>query len=189
MGFARATARQIDAVEELVNQCREDLAARQIFQWDASYPNRAYFEGALAAGSLFVLTDADRVTGVVVLDEGQASEWSAVDWQETEGPILVVHSFAVLLSSQGKGYGATMISCCEAFARDAGYKSMRLDAFSENESALRFYERNGYSFQGEIELAFKPAGHQRYYCYEKRLIDSTEQPTFGRPIETPHPKS
>lgn len=172
MEFARAGAEQINAVEDLVNQCRDDLMARNIFQWDARYPNRAYFEQTLAAESLFVLTDADCVIGVVVLDEGQAPEWSAVDWQEGAGPILVVHSFAVLPSSQGKGYGATMLRCCEAFARNAGYRSVRLDAFSENEAALRFYVRHGYRFQGAIEFAFKPVGHQGYYCYEKRLSDA-----------------
>jgi ribosomal protein S18 acetylase RimI-like enzyme len=169
MDIARATVEQIDAVEAVVAQCREELEARDILQWDALYPDRAFFEQACAADHLFVLTEAEAVTGVVVLDERQAREWDTVVWQEGPGPYLVVHALAVLPSSQGKGYGSALLAFCEAFAMAEGYGSVRLDAFSENAAALRFYERHGYALQGAIDLAFKPVGHRRYCCYEKRL--------------------
>ena len=169
MEFARATVAQIDAVEDLVTQCREELNGRNILQWDEHYPNRSYFQQALEKDQLFVLKDDDSVTGVVVLDEGQAPEWNPIVWQDGPGPILVVHSLAVLPASQGKGYGSSLLAYCEAFAHANGYRSVRLDAYSGNKAALRFYDRHGYTFQGEIELTFKPAGHQRYFCYEKRL--------------------
>jgi ribosomal protein S18 acetylase RimI-like enzyme len=169
MDFVRATAEQIDAIENVIVQCRDELAARGILQWDAQYPNRAFFEQTLADGHLFVLTEDGHIKGVVVLDESQAHEWNSVVWQDGPGPNLVVHSLAVLPASQGKGYGATLLGFCEAFARAEGYASVRLDAFSGNAAALRFYDRHGYTLQGEIDLEFKPVGHQRYLCYEKRL--------------------
>ena len=171
MDFGRATSEQIDAVEAIVVQCQEELTARSILQWDDGYPNRAFFEQALADGRLFVLTEAEEVKGVVVLDEKEADEWKSVVWQEVEGPSLVVHSLAISPSAQGKGYGSALLGFCEDFARSKGYASLRLDAFSENEAALRFYDRHGYTFQGAIDLKFKPVGHQRYLCYEKRLTE------------------
>lgn len=169
MEFARATAEQLDVIEDVVVQCREDLAAQGIPQWDPGYPNRAFFEQALAEDHLFVLTDEGDIKGVVVLDERQAEEWKPVVWQEGPGPFLIVHSLAVLPASQGKGYGRAILAFCEAFARVHGYAALRLDAFSENAVAVRFYERHGYRFCGKITLPFKPVGHQCYYCYEKRL--------------------
>lgn len=170
MDFVQAGADQIDTVEEVVGQCREDLEAQGILQWDAEYPNREFFLQSVAAGSLFVLLDEGDIKAVVVLDERQASEWKDVAWSEPNGPVLAVHSLAVLPASQGKGYGKAILGFCETFARENGYTIIRLDAFSENTIALRFYERHGYRMCGEITLPFKPAGHQCYYCYEKRLI-------------------
>ena len=169
MEFSPANTADIEAIEGIITQCQEGLTLQGILQWDALYPSRSYFQQALVEGALFVLTEADSVRGVVVLDERQPPEWSAVKWMEAGGRSLVVHSFAVLPSAQGRGYGGAMLGYCEAFARSNGYTTMRLDAFSENAGALRFYERHGYRFQGAIELAFKPIGHRRYLCYEKLL--------------------
>lgn len=169
MEFSRATSEQIDAIEDVVVQCREDLAARDIPQWDDQYPNRAFFEQSLTADQLFVLTEAGDVVGIVALNQTQAPEWSPVVWKDSVGPALIVHSLAVVPSSQGRGYGKAILNFCESFARDHGYTSIRLDAFSENKAAVRFYERQGYTLQAEIQLLNKPIGHQRYYCFEKRF--------------------
>jgi ribosomal protein S18 acetylase RimI-like enzyme len=42
------------------------------------------------------------------------------------------------------------------------YSSIRLDAFTENLSALNFYKRNGYVFRGQI--VFRKG---IFNCYEK----------------------
>ncbi|MCW3055230.1 MAG: hypothetical protein JWN14_4400 [Chthonomonadales bacterium] len=176
MEFTRATSEQVDAIVNVVVQCRDDLAARDILQWDDQYPTRAFFDESLAADQLFVLTESEEVVGVVVLNEAQAPEWRPVVWQDSKGHALIVHSLAVLPSSQGRGYGKAILNFCEAFAREQGYTSIRLDAFSENTAAVRFYERHGYILQAEIQLLNKPVGHQCYYCYEKCLPLSACQP-------------
>jgi ribosomal protein S18 acetylase RimI-like enzyme len=169
IAFFLAKVEHIDAVVDIITQCQDELTTRGILQWDALYPNRTFFEQAVSEGSLFVMVEGEVVVAVAVLDERQATEWDAVVWQNVAGRNLVVHSFAVLPSSQGKGYGTTMLGFCETFAREAGYTDLRLDAFSENEAALRFYARHGYLFQGAIELTFKPEGHRTYFCYQKLL--------------------
>ena len=59
-------------------------------------------------------------------------------------------------------------SYCELLAGRQGYDVIRLDAFSENPDALRFYERRGYKFRGRVRFVCKPEGHQEYICYEKQ---------------------
>ncbi len=178
MEFIRAGVEQIEAVYDIIDQCRNELTARGILQWDAHYPNRVFFEKAVTDSTLFVLREDEAVTGIVVLDECQASEWNTVRWQKGTGAILVVHSLAVLPAAQGRGYGTALLGFCETFARKAGYARLRLDAYSGNAAALRFYERHGYTLQGEIELTFKPAGHRRYCCYEKLLTEAKYDKTL-----------
>lgn len=167
MQIAAVEAGRLDAAYDVVIECRLALAACGLFQWDERYPSRSFFHAAAAVGTLFALSDKEQIQGVVVLDESQASEWSAIAWRDSAGRPLIIHALAVAPSAQGRGHGRTLLTYCEEFATGGGYTSIRLDAFSENHAALSLYERHGYQRRGSIRFASKPLGHQKYYCYEK----------------------
>lgn len=169
MRAAAADPDDLDAACAVIGECRKALEARGLLQWDAEYPGRGFFQEALTAGNLFVLSDAEGISGVAVLDGFQPPEWSSAAWNHRDGPFLVIHAFAVAPRVQRCGHGKLLLACCEDVARKRGCGSIRIDAFSENSGALRFWEQHGYRFRGEVRFASKPAGHQRYYCYEKSL--------------------
>lgn len=166
---AAAGPDDFDAAWAIIGACRAALEARGLPQWNDEYPSRAFFRQALAAGNLFVLSDGGGISGVAVLDGSQPPEWSAAAWEHRDGPFLVIHAFAIAPGKQAGGYGNSLLMFCEGVARKRGCESIRIDAFSENAGALRFWERHGYRFRGEVRFASKPAGHQRYRCYEKSL--------------------
>lgn len=169
---------QIEAVERnglnaaysILLECNRALEAQGLMQWDSQYPSRAFFGDAITDKSLFALSDNRRMCGVVVLNESQPPEWSAAAWHIQEPPFLVIHAFAIAPNLQGRGLGQHLLHFCEARATERNYTSIRLDAFSENSAAVRFYEHQGYVFRGEVQFASKPPGHQRYYCYEKAVV-------------------
>lgn len=169
MRVAAASPDDLDAAWAIICECRAALEARGLLQWNAEYPSRAFFRDALAAGNLFVLSDREGICGVAVLDGSQPPEWSAAAWEHRDGPFLVIHAFAVAPAKQGGGYGHSLLTACEEVAGKRGCESIRIDAFSENAGALRFWERHGYCFRGEVRFTSKPAGHQQYHCYEKSL--------------------
>jgi ribosomal protein S18 acetylase RimI-like enzyme len=169
MRAAAAGPDDLDAAWAIIGDCRKTLEARGLLQWNAEYPSRAFFKQALAAGNLFVLSDAEGISGVAVLDGSQPPEWASAAWNHRDGQFLVIHAFAVAPRVQRCGHGKMLLACCEDVAKQRGCASIRIDAFSENSGALRFWERHGYRFRGEVRFASKPAGHQRYRCYEKSL--------------------
>lgn len=164
-----------DAALAVVDACRKELEAHGLLQWTASYPDRAFFQEALATGSLFVLSDAEGVAGVAVLDRSQPPEWSSVAWHGSDAVFLAIHAFAIAPRAQRCGHGKSLLAFCEEVAAGRGCESIRIDAFSENAAALRFWERHGYRFRGEVRFAAKPAGHKRYLCYEKALLQRRGQ--------------
>lgn len=171
-GSVRAKAAgpdDLDAAWTVIDDCRCALEARGLPQWTAEYPNRTFFGEALAAGNLFVLSDGDDIAGVAVLDGCQPPEWSSTAWEHRDAPFQVLHAFAIAPRAQRGGYGKSLLAFCEDVARERDAKSVRIDAFSENAGALRFWERHGYRFRGEVRFASKPPGHQCYFCYEKLL--------------------
>ncbi len=110
-----------------------------------------------------------QLLGAVILDENQAKEWEAIDWQLTGGRILVIHALVVDPGIQGKGLGKTLLGLCEQYAVENGYAIIRLDAFRENEAVLRFYEKAGYHRLGAVWFDYKPKGYEWYVCWEKAL--------------------
>ncbi|WP_214756634.1 MULTISPECIES: GNAT family N-acetyltransferase [unclassified Exiguobacterium] len=165
--IALAKPSDVDAIERLYLACKDDLLARQIFQWDDTYPNRAYFEECIKDDSVYIMKDGEELLGVVVLDEWQSPEWEAIDWCHARP--LVIHSLMVHPERQGQGSGKAMLRASEQLAKAEGYTSIRLDSFSGNEAACNFYKRHGYVERGSVHFDSKPKGHERYICFEKAL--------------------
>jgi ribosomal protein S18 acetylase RimI-like enzyme len=163
----RAKLIEINGITEMFEDCKSYLERRGILQWDETYPNQEYFETAFKGENLFVLKIDGQIKGAMVLDEWQTPEWSKANWTEVEGSPLILHSFCVHPSAQGGGYGGKMLQFAEDFTNSQGYPALRLDTFSGNEGAVKFYEKRGYRRVGEVDLNDKPEGHERYYCYEK----------------------
>lgn len=170
MRISAASPDDLDAACAVIAACRAVLDAQGLMQWDEWYPSRSFFCAAIAAGSLFALFDEKEIRGVAVLDRDQPPEWSSADWICRNGSFMVVHAFAISPAVQGHGRGKRLLAFCENVAIKRGCNSIRIDVFSENSASLRFWERSGYSFRGEIRFASKPVGHQRYFCYEKALV-------------------
>ena len=58
--------------------------------------------------------------------------------------VLVVDQLAVAPSARGKGVGTLLLEAAEARGRAMGVPRMALSVISENEGAIRLYERMGY---------------------------------------------
>jgi ribosomal protein S18 acetylase RimI-like enzyme len=169
MKLLKANLEQFDEVAALIERVKEDLVAQGIFQWDEHYPNRVFIHEAISDGNLYVFLTDGAIVGSVVLDEWQSPEWDAINWQETESPVLVIHALAIEPRLQGRGYGSSLLRACEQLASEHGYGCVRLDVFAGNPAARRLYERHGYQARGQVLFRSKPAGHQTYACYEKML--------------------
>ncbi|MGM0902261.1 MAG: N-acetyltransferase family protein [Bacillota bacterium] len=163
----RATYEDVPVITEMFEDCKSYLEQRGILQWDEHYPSQDYFETAFKGENLFILKINDEIQGAMVLDEWQTDEWKQAQWSEVEGSPLILHSFCVHPSVQGGGHGGRMLEFAENFTRENGYPALRLDAFSGNEAAVKFYEKRRYKRTGVVELDGKPAGHEKYYCFEK----------------------
>lgn len=163
----KARIEELPFFDELFHACKADLLNREIFQWDDQYPNREYFEWVIGQEEMIVLRKHGKLVGAMVLNEWQVPEWEEVRWSNLDGKYLILHAFCVHPSAQGGGFGGKMLQFAENLAKEKGYMGMRLDAFSGNPGALKFYETRGYSRKGEVFFSSKPLGHETYYCYEK----------------------
>jgi ribosomal protein S18 acetylase RimI-like enzyme len=165
-----ATTDDLNRIEELYKDCTLNLNERGIYQWDDRYPSISTYISSIGNKCQYIFEADNTLIGSVILNESQSAEWDLIPWNYIEGKILVIHALAISPTVQGKGYGQKVLELCEAHGINTGYTAMRLDVFSENQAAIRLYEKNGYQKVGEVTFSFRPEGHQKYYCYDKMLI-------------------
>ena len=62
----------------------------------------------------------------------------------TGEPAGYVSILVVRAEAQGRGIGKMLLKAADDWARALGYRELLLDVFTSNETARRFYERNGF---------------------------------------------
>ena len=81
----KAHSEHIDAIDNLLQRCKDDLNANKIYQWTDDYPNREYVEECvLVDKEMYVLIDDEVVKGCIVINEWQSEEWQPIPWQDTD---------------------------------------------------------------------------------------------------------
>jgi ribosomal protein S18 acetylase RimI-like enzyme len=70
-----------------------------------------------------------------------------------------LHKCYLLTDYQGKGIGSMMLQTAKAFAREAGYKHLRLNVNRQNAKAIKAYVRNDFK---TIETVDNPIGNGFY---------------------------
>jgi len=146
-----------DVVKEMVGQ--------GIDQWDDIYPDEATVRNDIANAYAFGYFDAGILAGYVALNTEYDPLYDTVDWSFREVPSLIIHRLAVKSNYQGRGIARTLMVFAESHAKEEGYRSIRLDAFSHNPRAMILYDRLGYRQAGDV--LFRKG---KFYCYEKRIL-------------------
>jgi GNAT superfamily N-acetyltransferase len=168
VSIRQADEADLPAVTRILHDCVAAMQRDGIDQWDDVYPTDGHLRGDIRERSMYVAsTPTGEIVGTVVLNEQENPEYSAVPWTSRVRP-LVVHRVMVAPDHQGQGIAEALMTFAEQHAREAGYASIRLDAFTLNPRALRLYERLGYAARGTIRLR-----KGMFWCVEKVLDRST----------------
>lgn len=125
---------------------------RMLFAGDSPWPAPA-FQAELDAGGhyLVALSDADEVAGYA----GLAFAGVPGDWETS------VHTIGVHPSYQGKGIGTALLTALLARA-DELEAPVFLEVRTDNDTAIRLYERHGFERLGVRKRYYQPSGADAY---------------------------
>ena len=166
MKIKNVTITQKDEVFQLIMDCRKAMEEEGVFQWTDQYPTLKIFSNDIQKGNLYRLTKNGKIAGVININELQDPEYKQVKWENSDVKIMVIHRLAVHPEFQKQGLAKRLMDFAENYAIENNYTSIRLDAFSNNPRALRFYENRDYQRRGEV---FFPGRELPFYCFEKIL--------------------
>jgi len=165
MALRLATDDDLAPLLALKDACIARIRTDGIEQWDEVYPDAAVFARDLAAGTLHVLREGDGILGCVTLDTTHDPLWQGMAWSAAGAPAAAVHRLMVHPAAQGRGLAKRLMAHAESLARTQGFRSIHLDCFTANPTALALYDRLGYRRTGTATMRKGP-----FVCFEKLLV-------------------
>ena len=82
---------------------------------------------------------------IYVAEDGDVVAFLSVEVHDDHGKYLYLDDFSVTAACRGKGIGSALIRAAEAFAAEVRAAAVLLHVNKTNSSAMRLYERSGYS--------------------------------------------
>jgi predicted amidohydrolase/GNAT superfamily N-acetyltransferase len=145
---------------------KQELERNSIYQWTNNYPTISIIESDLRKGVLYTLKNNDEILGAINISEEQEAEYESIQWEYNDSKALVIHRLVIDPIHQRKGYAQKLMDFAENFAKENDYTSIRLDAYSQNESVIEFYKKRGYFIRGNVNF---PEREYSFHCMEKKI--------------------
>lgn len=160
----RAKISEIPDILTITRACAKKMEENGIFQWNEQYPSKEAFIKDIERYELFVIEENRTVQGTIVISTLMDDEYKPIKWLTPNGNSTYIHRLSVHPNFQGKGFAQQMMDFAEAYSRENGFVSVRLDTFSQNKRNQRFYEQRGYQKLGDI--FFPKQSDHPFHCYE-----------------------
>lgn len=138
----------------------DDLVALEQATFDSDQISRAQFRRHL---------DSDSARVLVASANRRRFLGTAMVFFRKGSRVARLYSIASLPEARGKGVGTALIDAAEAAARQRRCQSLRLEVRTDNDSAIRLYERLGYSRVGPVKKSFYEDGSDAF-VFEKMLV-------------------
>ncbi len=118
------------------------------------YPSEESVRKMTEVQQQYICLEDDVIVGAFVLNEDPQGKYENAKWSRTleQGEYMVCHTLATEPMVQGKGIGRQMVEYCVSYAKNNGYKGIRLDVVPENIPARRLYEKCGFVYIGDVDL-------------------------------------
>ncbi|WP_319531610.1 GNAT family N-acetyltransferase [uncultured Cohaesibacter sp.] len=115
----------------------------------------------------FIKTDSSRL--LVAVDEHDQLLGYAAILLRLGSSVARIYSLGVDPDAQGRGIGAQLIGGAEAIARENGCTSLSLEVRTDNDRAIKLYEKHGFELEAQLPAYYEDSADGVRYT---RLLDS-----------------
>lgn len=140
-----ASEEELPLAMEILVEAAAWLTTKGIDQWPS--PPNIHWQQRMAAAierrEVHIVNVAGRPVGIVRLT------WSDPYWPD-DGRAGYVHSMAVRDSMHGQGIGPAILEWAMAEVHRQGKRRLRLDCLAGNRRLRRYYEDQGFVYQGQV---------------------------------------
>jgi ribosomal protein S18 acetylase RimI-like enzyme len=166
MNIELAESSELDIIFDIYQQCRRVMESDGIFQWYDGYPTREIVADDIRNKTLFTSKKDSELCGVINISSDDEPECDHIEWKDKSAKTVAIHRLAVHPNFQKGGIARKLMDFAEEYAFKNGCTYVRLNAYSVNDRALRFYDMRQYERRGEV---FFPGRTLPFFCFEKKL--------------------
>jgi GNAT superfamily N-acetyltransferase len=149
MELQLAKIEDLNIIDKIFKKAIENMIRNNILQWDEVYPNENILENDITKNQMYKIIMGNNIISVFVLNKEYDKEYLDGNWEYNGNNFIVLHRLCVNIEYQNKGFGMKTMLHIEEYLRNNGTTSIRLDAFSKNQNALKLYNKLGYKKAGE----------------------------------------
>lgn len=163
----KSNINDLESTLDLFVRVTDLMLEHGIDQWNYDYPNEEIIRQDIISGNHYVTVLDGVVVGTILLDTNQEDQYKSIHWSTRNKDVMVIHRLGVLPSAQGQGIAKELCLFAEDYARENGYKTIRLDAYAGNHISNGLYQKlgykraNGYCYFRQKAIPF--------YCYDKMI--------------------
>ncbi|MBS1493456.1 MAG: GNAT family N-acetyltransferase [Bacteroidetes bacterium] len=158
---------EAEDIFKIYDDCRKAMQSAGIFQWQNDYPTLETVIQDIESNNLYGYYEEEiedgKCIGAISINTHQDEEYKGIDWKGPDENVIVIHRLAVNPEFQAKGIARLLMDFAEDLARKENYSAIRLDSYSQNKRALKFYENRGYQKRGECFFAGRD---KPFHCLE-----------------------
>ena len=149
--FRKATANEIPAIWDILQQAILRRRADGSDQWQDGYPNPEVVKKDIDAGHGFVLTEGETIIGYTAVLINDEPEYAKIigEWLSNDD-FVVFHRVAILENYLGKGLSKKILDFIEDFALSNNIYSIKADTNFDNPAMLKIFEKSGYKYCGKV---------------------------------------
>ncbi len=183
LGFDRTWFHSEERVD--IMQCQNEDIVRigkfydDVVLWlndHVNYPRWIYsvYPGAQSVrmmtedGAQYYCTDGEKVLGAFGLNNKPQGNYQKGQWSQqlSDGSYMVLHALAVDPMIQRQGVASKILRFCIDKAKSDGYKAIRVDIVPSNAPARKLFEKNGFSYVGDVDLELNIGDIPAFSLYE-----------------------
>ena len=132
------------------------------------YPSENSVRMMAEAEAQYICVKDGSILGAFALNAEPQGNYQKGRWSRelVDGTYMVIHALAVGPKTQRQGLGSEIIRFCVDKAKSEGFKAIRVDVVPTNDPARRLFERNGFTYVGDVDLELDIGNIPTFSLYE-----------------------
>ena len=163
----------IISVGEFYDRAVKDLCENINYpKWEYKiYPSEVSVRTKTQLGHQFICIENNEIVGAFVLNDDPQGKYGNAVWSSSlsQGEYMVCHTLATDPTRKRTGIGKQIVDFCIRYAKENGYKAIRLDVVPDNIPARKLYEKCGFQYVGDVDLERDIPEIPEFSMYELNL--------------------
>ena len=154
-------AKPLDIVEAvfILEKAIQNFINSNLQHWISFLPNRQILSDNIDNKELYLAKDKGVSKGFMVLKNDMPEDYADVKWKNTSDKSLSVYYLVAHPDWMQTDIFNQLLTFAENYAKENGFTSIKVDAFSDNESKMNALGDEGFENIGEFQKALQKVPH------------------------------